>query len=378
MIAGSPAHRRAHRARRGAAWGRAADARRPRGARRRAADRRRRVGVRGQVGRHAGARRRPGRAGPADEPARNDVTVAFPELAGLAAVHPDVLLDGEVVVLRGGVPSFAALAERFHVRDARRAAALAGVAPATLIAFDVLRLYGVDLTARPWQERREALERLAPSGSAWQLSPVYDDGPRCSRRPGSRAWRASSPSGAPRRTGRARGPPTGSRSPTSASQSCVVGGWRTETDDPSRVGALLLGLWSQGLPTGRRGCCGTRARRGRGSRPPPRPTSWACSRSVATKALARSTRPSPRPDSIGARWLEPRLVVDVRHLGAHRRRPAAPARRPGVPGRPRRGRRPRGVTALGARRRGGREVRPRPVGDCLQAGSRATPLSVSA
>src|SRR3954447_2056283 len=52
----------------------------------------------------------------------NDVTIAFPELAGLAAAHADVLLDGEVVVLRCGVPSFSALAERFHVGAAGRPA----------------------------------------------------------------------------------------------------------------------------------------------------------------------------------------------------------------------------------------------------------------
>src|SRR3954469_6855495 len=84
----------------------------------------------------------------------NDVTIAFPELAGLASVHADVLLDGEVVVLRSGVPSFSALPGPFPPRAARRAAVRAPAAPGTLIAFDVLRLYGVDLTARPWQERR--------------------------------------------------------------------------------------------------------------------------------------------------------------------------------------------------------------------------------
>jgi hypothetical protein len=104
-----------------------------------------------------------------------DITVAFPELRGLAEAHPDVLLDGEVIVFAGGTPSFAALADRIHVTDPRRAASLASRAPATLIAFDVLRLYGVDLLDRSWQERREALERLTPSGTAWQLSPVYDD-----------------------------------------------------------------------------------------------------------------------------------------------------------------------------------------------------------
>ncbi len=56
----------------------------------------------------------------------NDVTASFPELGGLGALFADMLLDGEVVALDGGVPSFGALAERMHVHDARRAAALVG------------------------------------------------------------------------------------------------------------------------------------------------------------------------------------------------------------------------------------------------------------
>src|SRR4051812_24066570 len=137
----------------------------------------------------------------------NDTSVAFPELAGLASAHADVLLDGEVVVLRNGVPSFAALAERFHVRDARRAAVLASSAPATLIAFDVLRLYGVDLTARPWQERREALERLPPPGPAGATLPP--DERRAGAAPG--APRAGAGGGVPERPPPP--PPGGARAP---------------------------------------------------------------------------------------------------------------------------------------------------------------------
>src|SRR5215218_5527802 len=43
-----------------------------------------------------------------------DVTSSFPELARLDLIAPDVVLDGEVVMLDHGVPSFAALAERMH------------------------------------------------------------------------------------------------------------------------------------------------------------------------------------------------------------------------------------------------------------------------
>ena len=49
------------------------------------------------------------------------VTVAFPELAPLGDLLPDALLDGEVVAMVDGRPSFRALAERMHVQDRRRA-----------------------------------------------------------------------------------------------------------------------------------------------------------------------------------------------------------------------------------------------------------------
>jgi bifunctional non-homologous end joining protein LigD len=241
----------------------------------------------------------------------NDVTVAFPELGGLAAVHQDVLLDGEIVVLRGGVPSFAALAERFHVRDVRRAAALAKAAPATLIAFDVLRLYGVDLTPRSWQERREALERLSPSGTAWQLSPVYDDGPAlldATRERGLEgivAKRRASPYREGARTG------DWVKLAHQRVQSCVVGGWRTENDDASRVGALLLGLWSQGP--------GKRVLRYAGKAGSGLATASQDDVKSLLAAVASKTSPFdppvPRPDVVGAHWLLPRLVVDVRHMG---------------------------------------------------------------
>jgi bifunctional non-homologous end joining protein LigD len=241
----------------------------------------------------------------------NDVTVAFPELAGLASAHPDVLLDGEVVVLRSGVPSFPALAERFHVRDARRAAALASVAPATLIAFDVLRLYGVDLTGRPWQERREALERLAASGTAWQLSPVYDDGGallEATREQGLEGVVAKRRGSVYREGAR-----TGDwvKVAHQRVESCVVGGWRGETEDAGRVGAFLLGLWSRG--PGRR-LLRYAGKAGSG-------LATADQRALlgmlgqVTRRASPFDPPVPRPDCIGAHWLEPRLVVDVRHLG---------------------------------------------------------------
>jgi bifunctional non-homologous end joining protein LigD len=242
----------------------------------------------------------------------NDVTPAYPELAAVAGAHPDALLDAEVVVLRAGVPSFEAIAERMHVRDRRRAQALAAAAPATLIVFDVLRLYGVDLTGRPWSERREVLERLSASGRAWQLSPVYDDrdalvtatleqnleGVLAKRRasryvPGARSsdWLKL----AHRRT-----------------QTCLVGGWRPETSDERRIGALLIGL-----PTASADEPGLRfaGRVGSGLAAAAAQDQLAPLLGARRRGTSPFVTPVPREDATGTTWVEPTLLVEVRHLG---------------------------------------------------------------
>jgi bifunctional non-homologous end joining protein LigD len=230
----------------------------------------------------------------------HDVSVAFPELQALAGVHPDVLLDGEVIVLVDGAPSFEDLAERLSIDSAGRVPDGAGHAPARLVAFDALRLYGVDLTGRAWQERRESLERLAPSGAAWQLSPAYDDG--------AALLRATTEQGlegvvAKRRASRYQ---PGVRSPDwvafahRRTQHCLVVGWRPES------GALLLGvrdgdgaaLRYAGRVSGGIGAA-VRAELERGL-------------AVEEPAVNGDV---PKPDAADAVWVRPALVVEVRFAG---------------------------------------------------------------
>jgi bifunctional non-homologous end joining protein LigD len=108
-----------------------------------------------------------------------DVTVPYPELAGVGAGCADVLFDGEVVAMAEGRPSFAALALRMHVSHAAQARRLAAANPVTYLVFDVLRLYGVDLSDRPYSERRATLERLAKEHDVGPITipPTFDDGP---------------------------------------------------------------------------------------------------------------------------------------------------------------------------------------------------------
>jgi bifunctional non-homologous end joining protein LigD len=239
----------------------------------------------------------------------NDVTGAYPEFAGLGSAHPDALLDAEVVVLRGGVPSFAALAERMHVRDPYQAGVLAASTPATLIVFDVLRLYDVDLTSRPWSQRREVLERLAASGQVWHLSPVYDDGPALAAATLERNLEGVV---AKRRTSRYH---PGVRSPDwiklahRRTLTALVGGWRPEIGDPRRIGALLVGV-----PDGAGGIVFA-GRVGSGLAAEAAQEQFAPLLAARTCPASPFTTPVPHQDARGTTWVEPTLLVEIRYLG---------------------------------------------------------------
>lgn len=111
---------------------------------------------------------------------RNGIECAarFPELSAVCSRlrRPDALLDGEVLRLEQGRPSFWALQRRLHTTDSRRIAALAREEPCVLMLFDILRRGDEPLTGRPWQERRRILEEEVEAEARVQLSPVWPSG----------------------------------------------------------------------------------------------------------------------------------------------------------------------------------------------------------
>jgi bifunctional non-homologous end joining protein LigD len=238
-----------------------------------------------------------------------DVTVAFPELLGLAGEYEDLLLDGEVVVLERGVPSFAALAERFHVTDARKAARLATAKPVTYMAFDLLRLYGADLTSHPWSDRRATLDRLELATARWQTPPTFADGISlyaATREQGLEGVVSKRVDSLYRPGQRS---PDWLKSPHRNTTSVVIGGWRPESTDPSgrRLGAVLVGLpgpaglrFAGRVGAGLAGAAGT-----------------ALLRRLGGLEVAESPFdvPVPAEDALGAHWLRPVLVADVQSLG---------------------------------------------------------------
>src|SRR6478672_4394619 len=75
-----------------------------------------------------------------------DVTVTFPELAGLsrATRGRPAVLDGEVIALDdAGRPSFGRLQQRMHIASAREAASRAALVPAVYQIFDLLAFDGI-------------------------------------------------------------------------------------------------------------------------------------------------------------------------------------------------------------------------------------------
>jgi bifunctional non-homologous end joining protein LigD len=108
--------------------------------------------------------------------AGNDVSGGYPEVIAQAAGVGDALLDGEIVAFADGRPSFERLQTRMHLRGKAEVRRAAADCPVTYVVFDLLRRYGVDLTARPYVERRATLERFVADHPGWTLSPSFDDG----------------------------------------------------------------------------------------------------------------------------------------------------------------------------------------------------------
>jgi len=176
----------------------------------------------------------------------------FPELeAPLRSVGGTAarfVLDGEIVIARDGGLNFEALLLRIHPA-ASRVAMLAADSPASFVAFDLLADGDQDLRARPFVERRAALERrLAKPPPAVLLTPAAAD-PAVARE-----WFAvfegAGLDGVIAK--RADGPYLpGKREMVKVKHQrtadCVVAGFRWHKNGPGTlVGSLLLGLYNSG------------------------------------------------------------------------------------------------------------------------------------
>ena len=241
----------------------------------------------------------------------HDITTAYPELRGLGERlgSTQVLLDGEIVAIRDGRPSFAALQNRMHVANAAQARRLADQLPVTYLIFDVLHLNGRSTLALPYTERRELLDSLELDGPHWQTTPSFTgDGELVQaaateqRLEGLVAKRLTSRYHPGRRS------PDWLKITPGRTQEVVIGGWRPGNGRRAGlVGSLLLGLPVAGDP-------------GRGLRYAGQVGTGftddmlrALTTTLAGMAVPDSpfVTPIPADRARGARWVRPSLVGEV-------------------------------------------------------------------
>jgi ATP-dependent DNA ligase len=169
----------------------------------------------------------------------------FPEVVDAVRALKDdrVVLDGELIIPRGGSLAFDALQMRLHPAESR-IRKLALETPARMMLFDCLESAGRPLLDHPLAERRVALEAFhaGEASDAFSLSP-------CTRnRQEAEAWLASAGGALDGVIAKDLNGPylSGERGMVKVKKlrtaDCVVGGFRYGSGS-AEVGSLLLGLY---------------------------------------------------------------------------------------------------------------------------------------
>lgn len=179
---------------------------------------------------------------------RNDITACYPELHDLHTrlVCVDAIVDGEIVAMSGGRPSFEKLQSRINLQNPRDIERAAKQIPVTYVVYDLLYLDGRSVMDEPLERRKELLDELVVPSEKVQVSHCTpDEGTllfefaRTNKIEGIVAKKGSSTY----RTGRR------SRDwlkvKTVWEADVVVGGWsKGEGNRSSTFGSLLVGAYS--------------------------------------------------------------------------------------------------------------------------------------
>lgn len=241
-----------------------------------------------------------------------DVTVGWPELAGLPTTVPvgQALLDGELVATDDtGRPSFNRLQQRMHITNPAEANRRAAEVPVTYIVFDLLHLDGHSLLGRSLADRRRLLDQVLDPAPSWRVSPLHDDGEALLAAADQRGLEGV----VAKRLDSAYDPGARTKAwrkvKVRREQEFIVGGWLPgEGTRSGRIGALLVGYHDVRGHDGPLRYCG-RVGTGFTEADLQRLSSLA---DPLTTDVCPFDPPPPRPDlARGPTWLEPELVVQV-------------------------------------------------------------------
>ncbi|MEF2967590.1 DNA ligase [Paenibacillus sp. M1] len=108
---------------------------------------------------------------------KNDRTLQYPEFTDVRSFcrADSVILDGEMIALAGGKPSFHEIMRRDSLRRAREIAFAVPRIPAIYMVFDILYCDGIWVTDRPLRERQRLLQERVTPGERLQLVPNVAD-----------------------------------------------------------------------------------------------------------------------------------------------------------------------------------------------------------
>jgi bifunctional non-homologous end joining protein LigD len=181
---------------------------------------------------------------------QNDITKTYPELSKLheRLVCFDAIVDGEIVAMHNGRPSFERLQSRINLQNEHDIARIAKQIPVSFVAYDLLYLDGRSLLRAPIEERKELLDELVVVSDNVQVSPVMPG-------EGTTLYEAASAQnlegivakklGSPYRPGK-RGKDW-LKVKTTFDADLVIGGWsKGEGSRATNFGALLVGAYDKG------------------------------------------------------------------------------------------------------------------------------------
>jgi DNA ligase D-like protein (predicted ligase)/DNA ligase D-like protein (predicted 3'-phosphoesterase) len=182
---------------------------------------------------------------------RNDKELRdrFPELGELKDLASNVVLDGEIVVVKEGRVDFQTVLKRSQTSSPREIDNLVRAHPATYVVFDILERDGEPLVDMPLEDRKRVLEESLREGEHVLLSDFVDG-------KGEAYFQAALRKGlegliAKRKGGRYEQGRSGNWLKIKVARSCdcvIFGYTRGEGSRESTFGALLLGLYDDGEP----------------------------------------------------------------------------------------------------------------------------------
>jgi bifunctional non-homologous end joining protein LigD len=105
-----------------------------------------------------------------------NVTNKYPELQVLknCLKKKSAIVDGEIVALRGGVPSFELLQQRMNLRDTRAIQKAVAETPILYYIFDILDLDGKSLMREPLTKRKSVLQRSIEACEEIKILPYFE------------------------------------------------------------------------------------------------------------------------------------------------------------------------------------------------------------